>query len=92
LPVVSTNAGGVPVLVAHERDGLLADVHDHRALAAGVLRLLAQPDFARRLAQAARVKCEAFTWAAVRERWLKLYDEVVTAPVARTASVPTHVA
>ena len=57
-----------------------------------MLRLLAQPDFARRLAQAARVKCEAFTWAAVREHWLKLYDEVVTAPVARTASVPTHVA
>jgi glycosyltransferase involved in cell wall biosynthesis len=41
LPVVSTAVGGVPELVANEREGILVPVNDENGLAAG-MRLLAE--------------------------------------------------
>ena len=49
LPVVSTNAGGIPYILEHERTGLLVEVNDHEALAAGALRLLDDNEFAQTL-------------------------------------------
>jgi glycosyltransferase involved in cell wall biosynthesis len=79
LPVVSTDAGGVPVLVRHGREGLLAPAGDHEALAAHVSSLLERPAFARRLARRARAGCERHTWPAVRHEWLSLYRGVARA-------------
>ena len=73
LPVVSTDVGGVPAIVTHERHGLLAPAGDHEMLAAHVLRLLDDPDRARAMARAAYATCQACTWPAVRERWLDAY-------------------
>ena len=39
VPVVSTNAGGIPELIEHEISGLLAPVKDYKKLAEHVLRL-----------------------------------------------------
>ncbi len=73
LPVVSTEAGGVPAIVAHGHTGLLAPLDDHLAVAARVLLLLEQPGVAGELVQHAREACEAYTWPAVREQWLGEY-------------------
>ncbi len=81
LPVVSTEAGGIPRLVPAERHGLLAPVGDHRALATGVLRLLEDPGLARRLAAAAHAACEPYRWPAVRDQWLAVYRSVLRDPV-----------
>ena len=70
LPVVSTEAGGVPAILTHQRHGLLAPLGDFEALAAHVLRLLADPERARELARAAYATCHACTWLKVREQWL----------------------
>ncbi len=40
VPVVSTNAGGIPEIVKHEKTGLLSETHDARQLANHILRLL----------------------------------------------------
>jgi len=77
LPVVSTEAGGVPAMIAHGRHGLLAPLGDYEALAAHVLTLLDRPDYARRLARAAHECCEAWTWTGVRDEWLRVYQSVV---------------
>ena len=77
LPVISTEAGGVPAILTHGRHGLLAPVNDHETLASHVLTLLDRPDYARQLAYAARASCEAFTWANVRDQWLGAYRSVV---------------
>jgi glycosyltransferase involved in cell wall biosynthesis len=87
LPVVSTEAGGVPYLLTHGDHGLLAPVGDHEALAAHVLRLLEQPALARRLAANAFAACRAFTWPAVRDQWLRTYRSV-SAPVLNQHSQP----
>ena len=81
MPVVSTEAGGVPAILTGGVHGLLAPLDDHDALAAHVLRLLADPDYARGLARAARATCDACTWPKVRELWLRTYrDTVATYP------------
>ena len=54
LPVVATAAGGVPAILTDGEHGLLAPADDHQAVAAGVLRLLADPALVTRLTVQAR--------------------------------------
>jgi L-malate glycosyltransferase len=77
LPVVSTEAGGVPAILTHGVHGLLGPLDDHAALAANVLRLLEEPALGRQLSRAAFSACQACTWPAVRGQWLRAYRSVV---------------
>jgi glycosyltransferase involved in cell wall biosynthesis len=79
LPVVSTEAGGIPRILVHGSHGLLAPINDHRALAANVLQLLERPTDAQRMARAALETCRACAWPTVRERWLSHYRSLATA-------------
>ena len=86
LPIVSTDAGGVPMMIRHGEHGLLARVGDHETLAAHVLALLYDPEFARRLAAAAHeVVRRTYTWSRAREEWLRVYSEVAAQPARRRA-------
>jgi len=76
LPVVSTEAGGVPAILTNDEHGLLAPIDDDDALALAVLRLLEQPGVARELAHNAYATCEAFSWRHVRGQWLSHYRQV----------------
>jgi glycosyltransferase involved in cell wall biosynthesis len=76
LPVVATDAGGVPAILTHAQTGLLAPIDDHLAIAARVLLLLEQPGIARELAQNALAMCQSFTWAHVRGQWLSHYQQL----------------
>ena len=71
--VVSTGAGGVPFILAHETHGLLAPCGDHQTVAAHVCRLLEDPALTERVTMAARASCEAYRWTVVRKDWLGLY-------------------
>jgi L-malate glycosyltransferase len=90
LPVVSTEAGGVPVMVASGVNGLLAPLNDHETLAAHVLRLLDDAPLARRLALAAFDGCQRCTWAAVRDEWLRAYRGLVDRSLGRHSRVDTE--
>jgi phenylacetate-CoA ligase len=74
LPVVTTRAGGIPYIVDDGKTGLLVDVDDAAALAAGALRLLGHPAEARALSHAARDAVADYTWPHVRDRLAALYD------------------
>ena len=76
LPVVSTEAGGVPAILTHGVDGFLVPLNDHEALAARVLELLANPEHARALAHQAHERVRGCTWPAVRAQWLDAYRSV----------------
>ena len=76
LPVVSTEAGGVPAILTHGEHGLLAPRDDHSGLAAQVLLLLEQPGLACELAEHARAACDDFQWHRVRDQWLSHYRQV----------------
>jgi phenylacetate-CoA ligase len=84
LPVVSTRAGGIPVLVEHDRTGLLVPLDDDDALAAQVQRLLIEPGLAERLTTAARQVAEAFAWKRIFPMLAGQY-----APLAFTEEPPS---
>lgn len=67
-PVVATAVGGVPGLIGHERQGLLAEPRSGPALAKAISRLLECPDLARDLAAAGRGKVLADYEVAVMAR------------------------
>jgi len=84
LPVVTTDAGGIPYIVRHEETGLMVSRGDAPAMAAAALRLLHEPGLARRLSAQARAICERqYIWPAVEAEWLELYDTLLrgAAPV-----------
>lgn len=80
LAVVTTNAGGIPYMVEHERTGLVVSTNDHEALAASALRLLEDVDLAARLASAAHAECAKYRWDVVRPQWLEFYKGVNREP------------
>lgn len=85
-PVV---ASGLPVVRELARDGeaLLVPPGAPDALAAALLRVLEDEDFAARLARrgAARVR-HAFTWSRAQQRLCGLYQELLPAPGTATGS------
>jgi glycosyltransferase involved in cell wall biosynthesis len=79
LPVVTTDAGGIPCLVSNERTGLIVRQGDHLALARAALRLLNDHNLAREMIATARAECHRYTWEAVRGQWLRHYQELARA-------------
>jgi len=90
LPVVSTEAGGVPAILTHGIHGLLAPLDDHHRLASHVLALLADPALARRVALGGRDACDAYTWTSVRDSWLRVYRSALADSARATAVVSRH--
>ncbi len=76
-PVVTTSPECMPYLVQHERTGLLSPVGDEKALAANVIRVLRDPELARRLAQNAYQESQKYIWEVVRQQWLRVYRELM---------------
>lgn len=73
VPVVSTNVGGVPFLVEHEKTALLVPPGDAAAMADACLRILADQQFARKLITAGLELVREFAWNQVRGRLFKVY-------------------
>lgn len=78
VPVVTTDAGGIPYIVTHEETGLLVPRDDHQAMAAAALRLLEDEGLAENIARRAYEECRKYSWDAVRDEWLELYGEVMS--------------
>jgi glycosyltransferase involved in cell wall biosynthesis len=76
LLVVTTEAGGIPYILEHEKTGLMVKCGDHEALATSAIRLLGDPVLAARLALNARESVLSFTRAAVCKEWLSLYRKI----------------
>jgi glycosyltransferase involved in cell wall biosynthesis len=83
LPVVTTDAGGIPDMVVPEKTGLLVPTGDYEQLAARALRLLNDPILAQSLIQQARAECRKYCWEAVRDDWLSLYHDLAAGDRAR---------
>ena len=79
LPVVTTDAGGIPYIVRHDEIGLMVPRGDSAAMAAAALRLLREPGLAERLSASARAECVSrYVWPAVRDDWHALYTRLAS--------------
>ncbi|MET9015777.1 glycogen synthase [Streptomyces olivaceoviridis] len=79
-PVVASRVGGIPEVVDDGRTGLLVDVDDgfESGLARALDAVLGDPDAARRMGEAGRVRAVGeFGWDAVARRTAGLYEEIV---------------
>jgi len=77
LPIVSSNAGGIPNIVEDRQTGLLFPPNDHQAMADCALRLLEEPGLAARLARNAQAMCEQYTWPHIGPQWMALYQRLL---------------
>lgn len=76
-PVVALAALGPSELIAGDQTGIVTPLEDAEALAAALARVLADRDFALRLATAGRGRYEAdFTEAPVLAAWRRLFEQL----------------
>ncbi|MFP3867804.1 MAG: glycosyltransferase family 4 protein [Desulfobacteraceae bacterium] len=76
LCLVSTNVGGIPYLLEHEKNALLVPPVNPDAMAAAVRRILIEPGLAERLSRNARLKAEQFDWSVTLPQWKALLLKV----------------
>jgi len=76
-PVVATNVGGIPSQVTHESEGLLVPYRDPSALASSILRLLEDPNLARKMSAAARRRAEAFCYDRLAKQMKGIYEGLI---------------
>jgi glycosyltransferase involved in cell wall biosynthesis len=76
LPVLTTDAGGIPFVVTDGETGFVVPVDDCAALADRALKLLSESGTAATIARQARAECIKYTWKVVCDQWLQLYREL----------------
>jgi glycosyltransferase involved in cell wall biosynthesis len=76
LPIVSSNAGGMPELIRHEENGLLANFDDVATYTAHMSRLIEDSSLRERLGNAARQSIEqSFTDVHIAEKTVQYYRQ-----------------
>lgn len=77
LCVVSTNVGGIPYLLEHERDSLLVPPDDAQAMADAVRRILTEQGLAGKLSGNGRAKAQEFDGSHSFHQWESLLTSVI---------------
>ncbi|MBI3521674.1 MAG: glycosyltransferase [Chloroflexi bacterium] len=76
-PVVGTRVGGLQTVIEDGESGLLVPAGDYQALAEAIARVLVDHRLRIHLAHGARQRAEGFTWHAVGEQIVALYESVL---------------
>jgi glycosyltransferase involved in cell wall biosynthesis len=77
LPVVSTNVGGVPYLVEHEKTAVLVEPGDASGMTEAMARVIEDDALRGRLVRNGLELVSGFTWQTIGKRWLQAYREVL---------------
>jgi glycosyltransferase involved in cell wall biosynthesis len=77
VPVVSTNVGGVPYVVEHNKTALLVAPQDPQEMADAILVLLNDRAKAWQMSQAGIQSVQQYTWGKVQSRLLGVYERVL---------------
>jgi L-malate glycosyltransferase len=77
VPVVSTNVGGIPYMVDHEKTALLVDSEDYMAMAAAIRVVLEDKQCQKNLVNSGLSLVKQFSWPEVSQHWLSLYKKLV---------------
>ncbi|WP_090825645.1 glycosyltransferase family 4 protein [Nitrosovibrio tenuis] len=87
VPVVSTDVGGIPYLVEHQKTAMLVPAQSPEAMASAILSLLNNPAKARRMAKAGIEYVQQYAWPNVRDRLFDVYERVLSKSNRSMASV-----
>ena len=79
-PVIVTDTGGLAEIVEHEKTGIKVYVDNSDSLAWGILRVLKNPDVAKRIRENGYQKVlREYDWNAIAERTMKVYNSALVA-------------
>jgi L-malate glycosyltransferase len=91
LPVVATQAGGIPELVIHRETGLLVPPKDPQAMAQAILKLYLDKALAGRLAQRGfEVVHERFSAEAMAMKIIRVYERIASGKGVRLGGQSPH--
>ncbi|MFZ5753649.1 MAG: glycosyltransferase family 4 protein, partial [Bacillota bacterium] len=77
-PIVVSDTGGLREIVKHEKNGFLFPPGDGDALARQIVRLLKDPNLAKRAAEKAyQDVLRDYTWSGVAQKTLGVYQEIL---------------
>jgi glycosyltransferase involved in cell wall biosynthesis len=76
VPVVSTNAGGIPEIMVHLKTGWMGQVKDPRSLAEGVKIALTQPEIAANWVEEGKKRVQGFRRSITAKNTLDIYQEI----------------
>jgi glycosyltransferase involved in cell wall biosynthesis len=85
LPIVTTNAGGIPDIVTDGKTGMLVPCGDYKQMAERAISLLGDPARVRQMIEQGRQECLKYSWKAVRSDWLDAYHKLGSRTVAAKA-------
>ncbi len=77
LPVVTTNAGGIPEMIENRVNGIVVEKQDSEALAKAINELLSNKDFRIQLGRNAYKSVERFDIRITVDKYVKLYEELL---------------
>lgn len=77
IPVVATAVGGVPDVIRHNQNGLLAPACDVEALAAQMRRMFESRELRRQLTEGGLATCVEFSPATQRIKLIEMYETVL---------------
>ena len=77
VPVVTTNVGGIPYMVEHEKTALLVNPEDFMAMANAIFQVLENKQCQQNLIDSGLALVKQFAWSEVSQHWLTLYKKLV---------------
>jgi len=69
LAIISTDVGGMPMLIEDGHDGFLVPEEDEVAMVTKISEIIENPETGKRLCLHAREKVETFDWHNIKEQW-----------------------
>lgn len=69
LATISTDVGGMPMLIENHHDGILVPEEDVEAMVSEISAIIENPEKGRLLCLNARKKVETFDWHAIKDEW-----------------------
>ena len=75
-PVLTTNVGGNPEIIENNKDGVLVEFNNERALLEAATKILNDKEFADSLVVNAEIKLQKFNWSNTVEATVKLSKEI----------------
>ena len=88
-PIVASDIHGYKGVVRRDREALLVPPRQHKALAAAIARLLAEPDTAAAMSAAGMSRAEEFSWPRVTAKVEEYYGFAIRR-LAATGALPPH--
>lgn len=77
LPIVTTEAGGIPYMFKHEHDALMIPIGNVKSMVNEVARLIEDKKLASHLSVNGRALVEAYAWPTVKVLWEDIFADVI---------------